>query len=176
MITADDGKGGTVTDTFSWNVTNPGPTATDDSFTTDEDTPISGTVATNDGDPDGDSLTYTQTSSPSHGTLAFNNDGTFTFTPAPDYYGTDTFTYQVTDADGATSTATVTITIDPVNDAPVVDSPVADQTSVDSDVISLDVSGNFSDIDSGTLTFSATGLPPGLSISAAGSITGTLDS
>jgi hypothetical protein len=39
---------------------------------------------------------------------------------------------------------------------------------------SLDVSGNFTDPDAGdTLTYSATGLPPGLSISSAGVISGT---
>ena len=59
MVTADDGNGGTVTDTFTWNVTNPGPNATNDNFTTDEDILLNATVATNDNDVDGDTLTYT---------------------------------------------------------------------------------------------------------------------
>ena len=57
----------------------------------------------------------------------------------------------------------MSITITGVNDAPV-SSALTDLTNDDSDVISLDVSGSFSDPDAtDTLTFSATGLPPGLS-------------
>ena len=42
--------------------------------------------------------------------------------------------------------------------------------------MSLDVSGNFSDADNDTLTYSATGLPGGLSIDpATGLISGTID-
>ena len=175
MVTADDGNGGSVTDTFTWNVTNPGPVAGNDSFTTNEDTSFSGTVATNDNDPDGDTVTFAQNTGPSNGSLSFASDGSFTFLPDADFFGTDSFTYTITDADGATDTATVTITINPVNDAPTV-SPIADQTDQDSDVISLDVSGNFSDTENDTLTFSATGLPTGLSIDAnTGVISGTID-
>ncbi|MGH6787546.1 MAG: Ig-like domain-containing protein, partial [Novosphingobium sp.] len=45
------------------------------------------------------------------GTLVYNNDGTFTYTPAPGEQGTVTFQYRITDGDGDTSTATVTITL-----------------------------------------------------------------
>lgn len=57
--------------------------------------------------------------------------------------------------------------------APVVVTPIVDQSNAESDVVSLDVSGNFSD--SGTLTFTATGLPTTLTISSAGVISGTID-
>ena len=62
------------------------------------------TSLTNDSDPDGDALTYAQTSVPANGSVSFNADGTFTYTPNPDFNGSDSFTYEVTDADGATST------------------------------------------------------------------------
>ena len=53
------------------------------------------------------------------GTLANNNNGTFDFTPAPNFNGNATFSYTVDDSNGATSNpATVTITVTPVNDAP----------------------------------------------------------
>ncbi|MES2783806.1 MAG: Ig-like domain-containing protein, partial [Pseudomonadota bacterium] len=45
------------------------------------------------------------------GTLAYNNNGSFTYTPAPGEEGVVTFRYTITDGDGDTSTATVTITL-----------------------------------------------------------------
>ena len=175
VVTVDDGNGGTVTDEFIWTVVNPAPVADDDSFTTDEDTAFSGTVVNNDNDADGDALLYSQTSNPTSGSVVLSNDGSFVYTPNANFNGTDTFNYEVTDADGATSTATVTIVVDAENDAPVVDVAIPDQTDTDGDVINLDVSGNISDADGDSLTFTATGLPLGLSIDAAGNITGTLD-
>jgi len=52
------------------------------------------------------------TSQPSHGTLTnFDDaDGGFTYTPDPDFVGTDTFTYVLEDVDGS-PTGTVTITV-----------------------------------------------------------------
>ena len=52
--------------------------------------------------------------------LQFRADGTFTYTPPPDFNGVDTFTYRAIDAKGARSEdATVTITVTSVNDDPV---------------------------------------------------------
>lgn len=49
----------------------------------------------NDTDPQGRALQLTSVSQPGHGTLAANPDGTYTYTPAPGFAGTDTFTYLV---------------------------------------------------------------------------------
>ncbi len=173
-VTADDGNGGTVTSSFAWTVTNPPPVATDDTATTPEDTPVNIDVLANDNDPDGDALTVTSAIAP-NGTVVIEADGTVTYTPNEDFNGTDTITYTISDGEGGTTTATVTVTVDPVNDDPVADPQLTNQTDDDADVISLDVSGNFSDVDGDTLTFTATGLPGGLSIDANGVITGTLD-
>ncbi|WP_452221531.1 Ig-like domain-containing protein, partial [Lacinutrix salivirga] len=43
-------------------------------------------------------------------------DDTILYTPAPDFNGTDTFDYTITDADGDESTATVTVTVNPIVD------------------------------------------------------------
>jgi VCBS repeat-containing protein len=95
------------------------PVAVNDTFTTAEDTPVSGTLTGNDtASADGGNV-WTKTSNPTNGTAAVNSDGTFTYTPNPNFFGTDTFTYKVCDADGDCSTATVTITITSVDDAPI---------------------------------------------------------
>ncbi|MBI1287084.1 MAG: tandem-95 repeat protein [Flavobacteriales bacterium] len=102
------------------------PTAVNDFNNTLVDTPVSGNVATNDSDPDGDNLTVNTTlvSGPSNGTVTMNPDGSYTYTPNPGYVGEDTFTYEICD-DGIPSLcdqATVTISVIPVtndNDPPV---------------------------------------------------------
>ena len=72
----------------------------------------------NDTDVDGDALVATGGASPSNGTLTLNPDGSFTYTPAPNFHGTDSFTYTASDGNGGTATATVTINVTSVNDAP----------------------------------------------------------
>ena len=56
-----------------------------------------------------------------HGTLTLNANGSFTYTPAANYNGTDTFTYRASDGTATSNLATVTLTITAVNDAPVAD-------------------------------------------------------
>ncbi len=173
-VTASDGKGGSVTNSFSWTVTNPPPVAANDTASTNEDTPVIVSVLTNDSDPDGDPLTVTSASAP-NGTVVINANGTVTYTPRANFNGTDTITYTISDGNGGTSTATVTVTIAPVNDAPVVAAPLPNLANPDADTISVPVAGNFSDVDGNPLTFTATGLPDGLTINAAGVISGTIN-
>lgn len=91
------------------------PIAMDDAKTTLKNTPVSGSVATNDHDPENDALTYTKLTNPQNGTVVFNNNGTFTYTPALDFVGTDHFVYNVCDATGCdTATAYITIQQPPV--------------------------------------------------------------
>ncbi|MFB6287127.1 MAG: Ig-like domain-containing protein [Candidatus Bipolaricaulia bacterium] len=185
-ITADDGNGGSASSSFAWTVTNPAPTASDDSASTDEDTAITtANVLDNDSDPDGDTLNISSfDDSSTQGTVTDNGDGTFTYDPngqfedlAQGESDTDSFSYTVQDADGATASATVTITVNGANDAPT-STAISDQTNTEGDSVNLDVSGNFSDPDgSDTLSYSASGLPSGLSIDGAtGVISGTIDS
>ena len=51
----------------------------------------------NDTDADGDALTAVLIAGPAHGTLTLNADGSFTYTPAAGYNGTDSFTYRASD-------------------------------------------------------------------------------
>src|SRR5207244_934022 len=98
------------------------PAANDDSYSVKEDTTL--TVAApgllgNDTDADGNALTVTRVSGPSHGTLTLSADGSFTYAPAADYNGLDSFIYKANDGLADSNVATVTIAIDAVNDAPV---------------------------------------------------------
>jgi len=56
---------------------------------------------------------------PSHGTVSLKPGGSFTYTPAADYSGVDSFTYRASDGTATSDPATVSITVNPVNDAPV---------------------------------------------------------
>ncbi len=72
-------------------------------------------IASNDMDPDGDSLTYSVASSSTTngGTVVMSSDGSFVYTPPSNPAITsDTFTYTVSDPGSLSATATVTIDID----------------------------------------------------------------
>jgi VCBS repeat-containing protein len=103
--------------------TNQAPVATDDAYSTAEDTPL--TVAApgvlgNDSDPDGNPLNATLVTGPAHGTVTLNANGAFTYTPPANFNDTDTFTYRASDGTAQSNPATVTITVNAVNDAPTV--------------------------------------------------------
>jgi hypothetical protein len=91
-----------------------GPLANDDNYQTPYETPVTANVNVNDTYPVG--ATFNQLSNPSHGSVVFSSNGSFTYTPAPGYSGTDVFTYEVCmPAPNSTlcDPATVTITICP---------------------------------------------------------------
>ena len=73
----------------------------------------------NDSDPDGHALTVT-TPNPTalHGTVSCTAAGVCTYTPNANYFGSDSFTYGISDGHGGTDTATVSVTVTPVNDLP----------------------------------------------------------
>jgi VCBS repeat-containing protein len=97
-------------------VTNTAPVANDDSYSTIRDKVLSKAapgVLSNDTDANGDTLTTFLVTEPTHGVLVLNDDGSFAYTPAAGFMGTDTFTYRVHDGDLTSGTATVTITVTP---------------------------------------------------------------
>lgn len=99
------------------------PVAVNDSYGVDEDTKLTVTVdegvLANDLDEEGDVLTALVLAPPSHGTLQFSANGSFTYEPAQDFSGTDRFTYRANDGVFDSNTATVTVTVTGLNDAPV---------------------------------------------------------
>ena len=65
--------------------------------------------------------------------LTFNSNGTFSYTPAQDYFGTDSFTYRLSNGVVDSNVSTVTLTITPVNDAPVAADLSGPQTTLAED-------------------------------------------
>ena len=111
IVTDDDGD--TASDTLVIDILDDGPVAVDDSAATGEDQPITIDVFADDTEgADGvDVADITFDDTGTDGTVVYNGDGTFTFTPDPGFGGETTFTYTIIDADGDPSTATVTITV-----------------------------------------------------------------
>ncbi|MCA9057059.1 MAG: DUF2341 domain-containing protein, partial [Planctomycetaceae bacterium] len=73
----------------------------------------------NDSDAESSPLTTSVVTGPTHAaSFTLNTDGSFTYVHDGSETTFDSFTYAVTDADGAVATATATLTINPVNDAP----------------------------------------------------------
>jgi VCBS repeat-containing protein len=121
-----------------------------------EDTPLvisAPGVLSNDSDPDFDTIFATGATQPAHGTVTLNSNGSFTYLPAVDFNGVDSFTYKTSDGFGALSnSATVTITVQPVPDVPVA---VNDNFVIDEDhdltISAPGILANDSDVDSPVL-------------------------
>ncbi len=139
-----------VTVTVTVTAVNDAPTAVKDSATTKEDTPVVINVKANDTDADGDALTTSLVTSPAHGAVSHNADGSFTYTPAANYNGTDTFTYRVSDGAATSAAATVTVKVTAVNDAPVANPDTA-TTKANTRVV-INVKANDTDVENNPLT------------------------
>ena len=108
-ITDPTGQVATATETIT--ITPPAIGAVDDAYTTAIDTAVNGNAAT--GDTYVPNSVFVPISTPTHGTVVMNADGTYTYTPNAGYAGLDSFAYKVTDPTGQVSFATETITINP---------------------------------------------------------------
>ena len=121
--TVSDGQGGTATATVSVTVTavNDAPVATNDQVVTNQDTALQiANVLANDYDVDGDTLAVWTFTGASHGLVGLDTaKDIFTYTPAANYAGPDSFTYTVADGNGGFATATVAVTVKSLNQAPV---------------------------------------------------------
>ena len=124
--TVNDGiaNGNTTTVTINVNSQNDQPIAHEDNYQILEDGVLKVTLKkgllANDTDIDGDVLSVlaSSVSTPSHGKLVVNSDGTFIYVVDENYNGTDSFTYQATDSNLNSSDTKVNITIRSTNDMP----------------------------------------------------------
>ncbi|MDZ7788659.1 MAG: putative Ig domain-containing protein [Halofilum sp. (in: g-proteobacteria)] len=199
----DDGNptGTSVASSFTWTVNNPAPVADNDTDTVDQggsiSRPADGVLDNDeDGAPDGDPLDVTQIGNgnvtvaaganiagDNGGVFTIAADGAYDFDTAGDFVDvqlggsrTTTVTYTVSDSEGGTDAATLTVTVGGDNDAPTT-TGLSDEISDDGETASVATADAFSDVDANDeLSFSASNLPPGLSIDTnTGEISGTID-
>ncbi len=109
-------------------------------------------VLSNDVDPEGDPLTASCISSPINGDLLLNADGSFTYTPLPEWYGNITFTYKANDGIADSNEAQVWIT---VNKAPIPSQYVINATVIGDGNITP--SGEITVLSGGSKTFEIQG-------------------
>lgn len=133
---------------------NDAPVTSPDQYVTAEDTPMIipafRGVLVNDSDIDGDPLMPIQGAGPFHGSLVLNSNGSFNYTPAANYNGTDRFDYMVSDGKATGESVTVSLMIKAVNDAP---SVVADTAfTLEDSPVAISVLNNDTDIDGDALT------------------------
>lgn len=109
-FTASDGSNTSNTATVSIDVLDTSvPNATDQTLSTNQNTALPITLTAT--DSDGDSLAYTITGGPAHGTLTPTGKGTYSYTPNANYHGPDSFTFTASDGSNTSNTATVSITV-----------------------------------------------------------------
>lgn len=159
-------------------VVNSAPVAQDGSASGAEDSTLSGQAVAV--DANNDALTYSLVNGPAHGTLTFNANGSYSYTPDANYAGSDSFTFRANDGSANSNIATITLSVAAVNDAPIVAAALANQAFAEDNAVSFALpAGSFTDVDDATLTLSATladgsALPAWLGFDpATGSFTGT---
>lgn len=179
--TISDGRGGLAVGLVTVTVSefNIPPTAQDDAATTRRNRAVVIDILANDFDSDSmddaPGLTIIVHGQPQHGSVQLNADNTVTYSPTPGYVGPDEFWYTVLDSEGGTDVAKVVLTVEPFNRPPELDLPTETLNYEAGREVVLEVLATDPDGDTG-LIFSATGLPPGLTIDPnTGVISGTLD-
>ncbi|MCC2606356.1 Ig-like domain-containing protein [Planctobacterium marinum] len=149
ILTVSDGTDSASLNAFTVTVTeaNAVPVASNSSVTLDEDASVAITPAVSDGD--GDALSFVVITDVQNGELNETASG-WTYTPAANFNGSDSFVYQASDGESNSEQATISITVNSVNDRPVAvaDSIVLEQN--DAGIYLLDVLANDTDVDIAT--------------------------
>jgi len=146
-----DSQPATVSITFK--PVNKAPVAQNSSVTTTED--YTGTFDLVAGDPDGNPLSFSIVKAPQHGQVSPYIDSrhlasSYAYTPAPDYNGTDSFTFKANDGQLDSNVATVSVTVTPVNDPPLA---LVQFLTLDEDT-TKSITLSATDVDSPTLSYS----------------------
>src|SRR5207247_109624 len=157
---ASDGQAqsGVATVTITVTPINDAPVAAnDDSYTTPEDTQLTVSapgVLANDSDVDSDALSAVLVSNTTHGTLTLNGEGSFTYMPALNFNGIDSFTYKASDGQAQRGLHTFPTPRSPDLDAPVAANDDSYTTPEDTQltVSAPGVLANDSDVDGDALS------------------------
>ena len=156
--------------------TNTPPVAESQSVTAKEDT--SASINLDATDKDGDVLTYSLTSSPSHGSLSsFNEDtGSVVYNPDSGYTGSDSFTFTASDETSTSNTGKISIIVNSAApEAPTNTPPVAESQSVTAkEDTSASINLDATDKDGDVLTYSLTSSPSHGSLSSFNEDTGSV--
>ncbi|MBD1581572.1 tandem-95 repeat protein [Pseudoalteromonas sp. S16_S37] len=151
VITVSDGELQTSLPVFAITVEpiNAAPVATDMQQSVREDGTTSFAAAVE--DADGDTLTLTLQSQPQNGQVTIQGT-TFSYTPLPNFNGSDGFTFIASDGELSSQVATVSVSVLPINDAPIAvdDNFVFDFVSTNQ--YELPVLDNDSDVDGDKIT------------------------
>ena len=141
-------------------IVNTAPVAADDSFDVTEDIVFNATAAEgvveNDTDADGHNLTVSLVSGTTSGELVLNEDGSFSYTPDENYFGSDTFSYLLSDGEDESNLASVSLNVTAVDDSPfAVDDGYFAATGSEFDISAVKgLLANDTDVDSENLTVS----------------------
>jgi len=133
------------------------PEAVRDSASVSEDGEVAIDVLRNDRDPDGDDLTVAAVADGENGRVAIGSDGRVIYTPDPDFDGSDSFTYTVSDGNGGSDTGTVNVLVQAVGDPPVAGDDSAE--TVAGSAVTIPILDNDSDPDGGALMVTALSSP-----------------
>jgi hypothetical protein len=175
-ITASDPGGQTATGSFTLTISaaNRRPVLSSplDAQSTTEGAAFNVDVSSHFSDPDGDKLSFRQTGLPSG--LSMNGDGTITGRAGDGTAQSSPYTITVTatDPSGLDANGTFALTVTAANKPPEQKSAITPdpQSATEGADYRFNVSGFFRDPDGDTLSYSASGLPGGLSIDASSGV------
>ncbi|BDX07569.1 Ig-like domain-containing protein [Planctobacterium marinum] len=139
--------------------------AQDDAYVLDEDTSLtvqaSDGVLANDSNVDANDVSLTVLTSTASGQLNVNNDGSFSYQPAENFNGIDSFSYRVSNSIGSDE-ALVTLTINAINDAPIVIDDIA--TTIENTAVTISPLDNDNDPDGDALSVSISSVSDGTAV------------
>ncbi len=144
-------------------------TASNGSVTTNQNTPVNGTLSAS--DSAGNAISFAIVTNPAHGSVTINNlsTGAFTYTPASGYTGSDSFTFKATDS--VTGTVSNTATESETVNSTTVSPPTASNGSVTT-TAGTAVNGTLSASGTGPLTFAIVANPSHGTVSITNTATG----
>lgn len=150
---------------------NDAPVAVDDHITTAEDQPLNIMPTNNDTDSDNHALEITYAGTAMHGNVnIIQGDSIIFYSPNENYYGPDSFAYNISDNNGGIDSAMVYINVVPRNDAPYVTETIPDRRMDEDQALIFHAALNdyFADIDINDAFIET------FNISSSGNVTGTL--